>query len=96
MIASRRPVRLGLASRLAPAPISSPPIVSPLRLNEDDADLCKRMTVEAGVTAVPMWAFYDSDGPRHFVRFWFSKRDEVLDDAIARLSKWLGERRASA
>ncbi len=70
--------------------------VSPLRLNEDDVDLCKRMTVEAGVTAVPMSAFYDSDGPRHFVRFCFSKRDEVLDEALARLSTWLGDRRADA
>ena len=67
--------------------------VSPLRLNEDDADLCKRMTVEARVTAVPMSAFYDADGPRHFVRFCFSKRDEVLDEAVARLSGWLGGRR---
>ncbi len=67
--------------------------VTPLRLNEDDADLCKRMTVEARVTAVPMSAFYDADGPRHFVRFCFSKRDEVLDEAVARLSGWLGGRR---
>ncbi len=53
--------------------------VSPLRLNEDDADLCKRMTLEAGVAAVPMSAFYDAEAPSHFVRFCFSKRDEVLD-----------------
>jgi aspartate/methionine/tyrosine aminotransferase len=70
--------------------------VSPLRLNADDADLCKRMTVEAGVAAVPMSAFYDADGPRHFVRFCFSKRDEVLDEAVARLAAWLGERRTPA
>ncbi len=67
--------------------------VSPLRLNEDDADLCKRMTVEAEVTAVPMSAFYDADGPRHFIRLCFSKRDEVLDEAVKRLSVWLGDRR---
>lgn len=63
--------------------------VSPLRLNEDDADLCKRMTVEAGVAAVPMSAFYDAEAPSHFVRFCFSKRDEVLDAAVARLKSWL-------
>ena len=63
--------------------------VSPLRLNEDDADLCKRMTVEAGVAAVPMSAFYDAEAPRHFVRFCFSKRDEVLDSAVERLKTWL-------
>ncbi len=70
--------------------------VSPLRLNEADAELCKRMTLEAGVAAVPMSAFYDADGPRHFVRFCFSKRDEVLDAALARLAAWLGGRTSGA
>jgi N-succinyldiaminopimelate aminotransferase len=70
--------------------------VAPLRLNADDADLCKRMTVEAGVAAVPMSAFYDADGPRHFIRFCFSKRDEVLDAALARLAAWLGGRKSGA
>ncbi len=63
--------------------------VSPLRIGEDDAELCKRMTVEAGVAAVPMSAFYDTEGPRQFVRFCFSKRDEVLDAAVDRLKSWL-------
>ncbi len=66
--------------------------VSPLRLNLDDADLCKRMTVDAGVAAVPMSAFYDADGPRHFVRFCFSKRDAILDQAVDRLAAWLEKR----
>ena len=43
------------------------------------------MTVEAGVTAVPMSAFYDGDGPTNFVRFCFSKRDAVLDEATRRI-----------
>jgi aspartate/methionine/tyrosine aminotransferase len=63
--------------------------VSPLRLNADDVELCRRMTVEAGVAAVPMSAFYDTDGPRHFIRFCFSKRDEVLASATARIAQWL-------
>ena len=64
----------------------------------DDVTLCRAMTVEAGVTAVPLSAFYDSEGPRNFVRFCFSKRDAVLDEAIERLSAWLagGRRQASA
>jgi aspartate/methionine/tyrosine aminotransferase len=70
--------------------------VAPLRINEDDADLCKRMTVEAKVTAVPMSAFYDGDGPRSFVRFCFSKRDPILDQAVDRMSAWLSSRRATA
>jgi aspartate/methionine/tyrosine aminotransferase len=64
--------------------------VAPLRLNADDAEICKRMTVEAGVAAVPVSAFYESDAPRNFVRFCFSKRDEVLDGALQRLGDWIG------
>ena len=63
--------------------------VSPLRRNADDVDLCTRMTVEAGVTAVPLSVFYESNPPRNFVRFCFSKRDEILDAALDRLGKWL-------
>ncbi|CAN5269500.1 aminotransferase [soil metagenome] len=64
--------------------------VSPLRLNEDDVDLCKRMTIEAGVTAIPVSVFYQSEAPTNFIRFCFSKRDEVLDSAIERLGAWIG------
>ena len=70
--------------------------VSPLRLNADDAEICKRMTVEAKVAAVPVSAFYESDAPRNFVRFCFSKRDEVLDGAIERLGDWIGGKQRAA
>jgi aspartate/methionine/tyrosine aminotransferase len=63
---------------------------APLRLNADDVALCRRMTVEARVTAVPVSAFYESAPPASFLRFCFSKKDEVLDEALARLEKWLG------
>jgi len=66
--------------------------VAPLRLNEDDVALCQRMTVEAGVTAVPVSVFYQSDAPRNFIRFCFSKKDEILDEAIVRMERWLGGR----
>ena len=65
------------------------------RLNcpADDVAFCQRMTTEAGVTAVPVSAFYRSDGeadiPRHFVRFCFSKKDEILDNAARRLTEWI-------
>jgi aspartate/methionine/tyrosine aminotransferase len=39
---------------------------------------------------VPVSAFYESDAPRNFVRFCFSKRDEILDGAIERLGDWIG------
>ncbi|MCX5479159.1 aminotransferase [Kaistia geumhonensis] len=66
--------------------------VTPLGLSGDDAELCRRMTVEAGVTAVPVSAFYAGEAPRNFVRFCFSKRDEILDGAVERLGNWLSER----
>ncbi len=63
---------------------------APLRQNIDDVELCKTMTVEAKVTAVPLSVFYNADAPRTFLRFCFSKRDEILDEAIARMGTWLG------
>jgi aspartate/methionine/tyrosine aminotransferase len=47
------------------------------------------MTVEAGVTSVPVSAFYVSDAPESYLRLCFSKRDEVLDEAVARMRSWL-------
>ena len=46
---------------------------------------------EAGVTAVPVSAFYVETGPTHFVRFCFAKREAVLDEAISRLEKSFGD-----
>ncbi len=66
--------------------------VSPLGLVGDDVEICRQMTVEAGVTAVPVSAFYAGSAPRQFVRFCFSKRDEILDGALDRLSAWLATR----
>ena len=56
---------------------------------DDDAEACLRMTREAGVAAVPVSAFYVSEPPKRFIRFCFSKRDEVLDEAVARLAAWI-------
>ena len=50
------------------------------------------MTVEAGVTAVPVSAFYQSDAPQNFIRFCFSKRDAMLDEALERLARWVERR----
>lgn len=58
-----------------------------LRAGEDDQAFAKRLTVEAGVTTIPISAFYEQDAPRHLVRFCVCKRDEVLDSAIGRLSR---------
>jgi N-succinyldiaminopimelate aminotransferase len=52
--------------------------------------------MEAGVTAVPVSAFYQSDAPTHFVRFCFSKRDAVLDGALDRLARWVERKNGGA
>jgi len=58
-----------------------------LATGEDDEAFCRRLTVRAGVAAIPVSAFYRSDPPQGFVRFCFCKRDEVLDQAISRLTE---------
>ncbi len=63
--------------------------VAPLGLEADDVALARRMTVEAKVAAVPVSAFYSDDPPRNYLRLCFCKRDEVLDEAVERIGRWL-------
>jgi len=61
---------------------------SPLGFNGDDVAFCRHITEQAGVTAIPMSVFYDEPGaPRHYARFAFCKRPDVLDQAINRLRR---------
>jgi aspartate/methionine/tyrosine aminotransferase len=55
---------------------------------ETDVDLCRHLTREIGVAAIPPSAFYSNpaDG-RHLVRFAFCKRMETLERAVERLGK---------
>jgi N-succinyldiaminopimelate aminotransferase len=55
---------------------------------EDAARLCQALPREAGVAAIPLSAFSERAALRPIVRFAFCKRDQVLDEAIARLRKW--------
>ncbi|CAK0786657.1 hypothetical protein CVIRNUC_009871 [Coccomyxa viridis] len=56
---------------------------------EDDVAFCKRLTMEAGVTALPVSAFYaSSDPPRHLARFCFCKDDSKLEAASASLRRY--------
>ncbi|HEX3591618.1 MAG TPA: pyridoxal phosphate-dependent aminotransferase [Pseudonocardiaceae bacterium] len=60
--------------------------VRPLGL-ADGAELCWALPERVGVAAVPVQVFTDHPEQwRHLVRFAFCKRDEVLDQAISRLS----------
>jgi len=67
---------------------------TPLRFNGDDLAFCRHITEHAGVTAIPVSAFYDApDAPRHYARFAFCKRPEVLDEALGRLRRHFTARR---
>ncbi len=63
---------------------------APLGFAGDDAQFCRHITEAAGVAAIPVSAFYEGDGPRHYARFAFCKREDVLDEACARLARHFG------
>lgn len=66
---------------------------SPLGFNGDDVAFCRYITEHAGVTAIPVSAFYEEgDAPSHYARFAFCKRPEVLDQALNRLKSHFGTR----
>jgi N-succinyldiaminopimelate aminotransferase len=54
----------------------------------DGVQFCRSLPSLCGVVAVPTQVFYDDpEAGRSIVRFAFCKRDDVLDEAIARLRK---------
>ncbi len=62
----------------------------PLGFAGDDEAFCRHITTEAGVTAVPVSAFYQGGGVDHFARFCFCKQDALLEEAIDRLARHFG------
>ena len=58
-----------------------------LGFNRTDEAFCRHITEDAGVAAVPLSAFYEKGDVDRFVRFCFCKRDQVLDEAVARLGR---------
>ena len=61
--------------------------ITPLGFPGDDRAFCRHITEHAGVAAIPVSAFYETDPPRNWVRFAFCKQDAVLDEACARLAR---------
>ncbi len=53
----------------------------------DDVAFCRYITQQAGVTAIPISAFYERQAPTHYARFAFCKREAVLEEAVARLER---------
>ena len=62
----------------------------PLGYNGVDTEFCKYLTVEAGVAAVPVSAFYTSGDAGYFARFSFCKKPETIDEALCRLKAHFG------
>jgi N-succinyldiaminopimelate aminotransferase len=61
--------------------------ITPLS-DEDGYTFCLELPARCGVVAIPSSVFYDDkDAGRHFVRWMFSKRLEVLEEAIERLGQ---------
>lgn len=55
--------------------------------NGSDDAFCRYLTTEAGVACIPLGAFYEGAEDAGYIRFCFCKRDEVLDEAVARLTR---------
>jgi aspartate/methionine/tyrosine aminotransferase len=62
--------------------------IRPLGFHDGDVDFCRQVTVEAGVTVLPVSALYITPDVDHLVRFCFCKKDAVLDGAIEKLSAY--------
>ncbi len=55
---------------------------------DDGLELARRLPELAGVVAIPTQAFYDHAARgRHFLRFAFCKKDEIIDEAVTRLRR---------
>ena len=62
-----------------------------LGFNGNDVEFCRHLTAEAGVTPIPVSAFYEGPGPDTIVRFAFCKDDATLTEALSRLSRYFGK-----
>ena len=52
-----------------------------------EADFCQWLTREVGVAAIPLSAFYENGFDQKVVRFCFAKKDDTLNEALARLAR---------
>lgn len=55
--------------------------------DEPDRDFCNRLTVEYGVAAIPVSAFYAKNDDHKIIRFCFAKKNETLEQAAERLAR---------
>jgi methionine transaminase len=55
--------------------------------NLSEAEFCKWLTIEIGVAAIPLSAFYADSFDQRTIRFCFAKKDDTLMTALDRLAK---------
>ncbi|MFQ5534822.1 MAG: aminotransferase [Sphingomonadales bacterium] len=60
----------------------------PLGFDGSDVEFCELITRQAGVSAIPMSAFYHEGGIDHVARFCFCKDDAMLREAVNRLDRF--------
>jgi len=56
-------------------------------VTDDDMAFCLRAVKEAGVAAIPLSAFFETDAPTNIVRLCFAKADSTLDEGARRLDR---------
>lgn len=61
-----------------------------LSRDQSDLEFCRTLTIDCGVAAIPVSAFYDGPPRTDLIRFCFAKKDEVLAEALARLTRFAG------
>lgn len=71
----------------APATYFAVADISALDPDGDDLAFSRRLTLEAGVTPVPVSSFYGARHKSH-VRFCFAKKQATLSEAVDRLAQW--------
>ncbi len=59
-----------------------------LGFDGSDVDFCRHVTLEAGVTVLPVSALYSTPDVDHLVRFCFCKKFDILEGALDRLRKY--------
>ncbi|MGP8027457.1 MAG: aminotransferase [Acidocella sp.] len=88
--------RLGFATLPAQGSYFITADFSALGFTGDDEAFCRALTEQAGVTAIPVSAFYVDNPPRHYARFAFCKQNAVLEAALQRLERWMSSRPLTA
>ncbi len=55
--------------------------------DESEMDFVKRLTIDYGVAAIPLSAFYHNMNDHRIIRFCFAKKEETLEQAVERLCR---------